>query len=196
MSNDGWIKFHRKVLSNEIFLHDHNAWHVFEVLLLLVDSSTGSLTMGRFQLAKWADLKPITAYKALKRLENHKMVTLYSNNKFTRITVTNWKEYQSGNNNDNNTVTTREQRGNTLQELRSKKYSSAESILPEDISRIAAKYSVPEKTVRLKLAQVEGWAKASTVKDWNKTLQGWIAKDIQAGTIVPQTFTSGTVAYD
>lgn len=104
--DEGWIKLHRKVLRNKIFRHDPNAWHVFECLLLIVNRNDGTWSGGRFQLAELAELKAGTTYKALKRLENAKMVTLVSNNRFTIISISKWSGYQQ----DGNTLA--EQRGN------------------------------------------------------------------------------------
>lgn len=92
--NNGWIKLHRSVLQNKIFRHDITAWHVFEVLLLMVDKKTAEWSGGRYQLALMCEQKPTTTYQALKRLENANMVTLVSNNKYTSITICKWKEYQ------------------------------------------------------------------------------------------------------
>lgn len=114
MNLQGWVPIYRKTLENEIFKHDKNAWNVFFTLLLLVNKETGQWEGGRFQLAEWCGLKPITTYKSLKRLKKHKMVTQVSNNRFSIISICNWHKYQlDGNNVGNNTVTTGEQLGNT-----------------------------------------------------------------------------------
>ncbi len=124
-NTQGWIKAYRSVLSNHIWLHDPTAWRVFEALMFLCDRTTGVWEGGRNQLGAVCRVTPITTYKALKRLEKAKMVTLDSNNKYTRIYLCNWNEYQGNDNNDrNNKVTTKEQQRNNgvtlLQEVRSK----------------------------------------------------------------------------
>lgn len=111
--NRGWVKLHRKILDNEMLWSDTNAFVVFAKLLLLVDRKTGSYRTGRFVFGELMQLKPITAYKVLKRLENAEMVTLRSNNKYTIIHICNWSKYQDDDNTTgNNAVTTREQPGN------------------------------------------------------------------------------------
>lgn len=91
---NGWIKLHRQLLDNKIFRHDINAWHVFEVLMLIADKKTAEWSGGRYVLADLCELKPTTAYQSLKRLEKAKMVTLSSNNKYTSVRICNWSKYQ------------------------------------------------------------------------------------------------------
>lgn len=115
--NDGWVKLHRKTLDNKIFKHDPTAWRIFEYLLLVADRHTGKRDIGRFKLASELEMVPISLYKALKRLEMAKMVTLTSNNKYTTVYICNWEKYQDNDNNQsNNKVTTEEQQSNTKQE--------------------------------------------------------------------------------
>lgn len=126
--NDGWIKLHRKTLLNELWRHDKTAFNLFQTILMLVDSKSGTWSGGRFQLCEaYGDIKPSTLYKALKRLEKAKMVTLDSNTKWSRISICKWLDYQSVGNTkreqqSNNKVTTKEQQSNTL--TRSKKVRS------------------------------------------------------------------------
>jgi hypothetical protein len=118
---NGWIKLHRKILQNEIFRQDRTAWHIFEVLLIICDKEKGLWSGGRFVLADLCKEKPSTMYKAIKRLEKAKMVTLSSNNRFTTIHICKWKEYQgNGNTSGNNQVTTKEQPSNTITRIENK----------------------------------------------------------------------------
>lgn len=116
---NGWIKLHKKIIDNEVWQHDLVAWHVFEGLLAIADIETGDWSGGRFQLSELLSIKPTTIYKALKRLEKAKMVTLSSNNKYTTIHICKWRDYQgngnsTGNTSSNNKVTTKGQQSNTL----------------------------------------------------------------------------------
>lgn len=115
----GWIKLYRKTLNNEVFKYDHTAFHLFVTLLLLVNKDTGKWTGGRFQLTEACVMNPSTLYKALKRLESSRLVTLSSNNRFTTVSICKWSQYQGNGNTkgeqqSNNKVTTGEQRSNTL----------------------------------------------------------------------------------
>jgi len=121
MENNTWIKLYRKVVEHEVF-HDETAFRVFIWILCTVDYKTGTKRSGRFWASSILDIKPITYYYILKRLEKkYDLITQESNNRYTTITVKNWKNYQLlDNNNDNNKVTTKQQQNNTTQELRIK----------------------------------------------------------------------------
>lgn len=93
---NGWIKLHRKVLSNDIFRFDRTAWHVFEMLLLVADKDTGCWKGGLFQLSAITNINKDTLYKSLKRLEESKMITRSVNTKYTAYCICKWKDYQSG----------------------------------------------------------------------------------------------------
>lgn len=110
----GWIKLHRSVLNNNIYRFDPTAWRVFEHLLLNTNKLNGTCTYGRKQLSLQIGNNESTTYKALKRLEKAKMVTLSSNSKFTTIRICNWSEYQgNGNSPGNSAVTMEEQQSNS-----------------------------------------------------------------------------------
>ena len=142
---NGWLKLWRKVQDNLVFQRDRTAWHIFEVLLINCDLS-GKWSGGRFTLAVLGGEHPNTTYKALKRLEKAKMVTLSSNNKYTDVYICNWSKYQGGGNNtSNNKVTTKEQQsnnnGNTInknntknKELRIKKIDTTTIVVDDYIT--------------------------------------------------------------
>lgn len=112
-----WVKLHSQSLTNEVFMYDPTAWMVFMVCLLLAYPRKGEFTITRNQLAKHLDLKPITAYKALKRLEERKMIVLVTDpvtRRFTRVSILNWDKFQGADNTSSNlAVTSQEQRGNS-----------------------------------------------------------------------------------
>jgi len=109
MSN-GWVKLYRKIDNNEFLMKDNTARLLFLDLLRVVDKTSGTFSGGRFQLSSLCNLKPVTLYKALKRLEKAEMVTLVSNNRFTTIYICKWATYQAPSNTlGNNAVTTKEQ---------------------------------------------------------------------------------------
>lgn len=92
--NGGWIKLHRQVLNNEIFRHDPTAWRVFEVLLLLADKNKAEWSGGLYQLTGFTGIKKDALYKAVKRLENAKMVTRRVNSKYTVYRICKWADFQ------------------------------------------------------------------------------------------------------
>jgi hypothetical protein len=111
--NDGYVRLWRKINDNQFLAHDNNAYLVFVKLLTLVNWKTGSYDTGRFKFSEITNLNPNTLYKVLIRLEDNGLVTLTSNNRYSTITICNWKHYQAdGNSTSNNPVTTREHHGN------------------------------------------------------------------------------------
>lgn len=118
-NDTGWIKFHRKILDDELLANDNTAFLVFTKLLLVVNRN-GVYTTGRFAFADYVGLKPTTAYQALRRLQNDNKVTLESNNRYTKITLVNWSKYQSVDNKNDSKMTTNRQQDDTKQEYRIK----------------------------------------------------------------------------
>lgn len=139
VSMNGWIKFHKKTIENEMWRNDRTAWHIFEGLLMIVKTETGSWSGGRLQMSQLFGIKDTTIYKALLRLQKANMVTLSSNNKFSTIHICNWKKYQAVSNNaSNNKVTTKGQQSNTLK--RNKETRNKES--SKELAK--AEYGKPE----------------------------------------------------
>lgn len=110
--NDGWVKLHRQTMYNEVFRHDRTAWHVFEVLLLVVDKRTGKWSGGRKQLAGLCDMNENTLYKAVLRLESQQMVNRFSNTKYSVYSICKWKDFQSVGNRFGNVAVTTQQHSN------------------------------------------------------------------------------------
>lgn len=94
MDKEGWLKFHRKIMRNPIWLRDRTAWHLFETLMMLVDHKTGIWQGGRMQLTTYSGINPNTVYNALKRLQLAKMITLSANTRYSTISICKWNEYQ------------------------------------------------------------------------------------------------------
>ncbi len=143
---NGFIKWHRRLLTNPIFRRDRTAWHIFEVLVLSADWQTGAWEGGRFMLAELCNEKPPTTYAALKRLEKAEMITLESNNRFTRIHICKWNEYQTSDNTseqqpDNNQITTGQQPDSTI-------YKENKNIRNKEVKKkttnVVATYGSPE----------------------------------------------------
>lgn len=109
-----FVKFYRQLLDNDFLIRDNNAYLVFTKLLLRVNWKTGSITTGRYKFGLLVNLKPTTAYATLRRLENAQMVTLVSDRSSTKITVVNWKKFQSSDTSDDNSMTTSRQQNDTI----------------------------------------------------------------------------------
>lgn len=164
---NGWIKLHRKTLKNPIFRHDKTAWHVFETLLIVVDHQTGQWDGGRYQLSGLCELKPTTTYKALKRLENAKMVTLKPNNRYTIISICKWFEYQVDNNIPSNIkVTSKEHQSNTLTRSKNKELKIPTNVGSDKVTTMVKENkSNPELNELLSYADTLGFVLQGTVKD-------------------------------
>lgn len=117
--NNGWIKSYRSINQHELLANDNSAFIVFMKLLHQVDKTTGKYTTGRFKLAELTNLKPTTAWDALKRLEKHKMAVIKSDNKKTTVYICNWHKFQATNDNSAvNKPSTNRQQTVTKQEER------------------------------------------------------------------------------
>ena len=129
-SESGWIKIHRKIIDNPIFLNS-NLLQLFLYCILranhktteiifngeIVKLDTGSFIAGRFQIAEDLKMNPSSVYKNLKKLQKLSYISLKSNNRFTIVTVIKYSSYQIFKNEkeqqSNNKVTTKEQQSNT-----------------------------------------------------------------------------------
>ena len=104
---NGWIKLHKKLLKNPIFLHP-NILQLFLYCLLSANYEEkrilwndkeqiiprGSFITGRKRLAEDTKQAETTIYRNLKILSNLGMISLKTNNRFTLIEVVNYCNYQ------------------------------------------------------------------------------------------------------
>lgn len=106
-SLEGWVKLHRQlkshwVYSNSELLHIWihillSATHDYCTTLMngkIVDLFPGQLVFGRKKWAKELKMDPNKIYRAIKLFENTKMISIYSTNKYSILTVCNWSSYQ------------------------------------------------------------------------------------------------------
>lgn len=141
---EGWIKLHRKSLESSVF-QNANLWQVWSYCLMRANHKeakilfnkkeetikAGSFITGRESGSNDCNMNPNTFYWQLKTLENLNCIKIESRNKFSVVSIVNWKEYQITNNDDsdynpinkglnegelefsNNRLTTRQQQTNT-----------------------------------------------------------------------------------
>lgn len=155
-----FVKFYRQLLDNDFLIRDNNAYLVFTKLLLRVNWKTGSMTTGRYKFSLLVNLKPTTAYAALRRLESNGMVTLVSDRVSTKITVLNWKKYQGNDNSDDNLMTTSRQADDTINKnKRIKEEKNITNVIEPkaqygnvDVNTVIDKF---EMTYKLKLTKVK-----------------------------------------
>ena len=134
----GWVKEHRKLLDNPIFLKpfllqlftycvlkaNHNEAKIImngeEVVV-----EKGSFITGRKVIAEATGQTESAIYKRLKVLEKLSMISVKGNNRFSVVKVLNYSVYQgeelSEEQQGNNKVTTREQLGNTNKNVKNVK---------------------------------------------------------------------------
>jgi len=126
----GWIKFHRKILDNPIFVKP-DLFQLFAYCLLRANHSEtkiiwneseeilekGCFITGRKVMAVDLGQNERTTYDRLKLLEKLKMISVKSNNKFSIVKVLNYSVYQGEEVDDqqpaNNQPTTNQQPANT-----------------------------------------------------------------------------------
>jgi len=126
----GWTKTHRKILDNPIFKKPElfqlfsycvlMANHIDKKIIMNGNEITverGSFVTGRKVMANDTGQGESAIYKRLKVLENLKMISVKSNNRFSVLRVLNYCIYQGSDIEEeqpsNNKVTTKEQPSNT-----------------------------------------------------------------------------------
>jgi hypothetical protein len=168
---EGWIKLYRQIIENDVWKYDQTAWHVFEYFLATCDYKTGQKRFGRLWLSEYLKINASTLYKAIRRLEKAKMVTLSSNNKFTILTITNWHKYQgNGNSSGNNKVTTKEQQSNTYKEVKNKELKKY--ITAKNLENLKNKYNL-EFEEELQQWEDHHISKGTKIKDYDASFRTW-----------------------
>lgn len=134
----GYIKLHRTLLNNPIASKPEFAW-LWTTLLLkathkevkfiwneeVVTLKPGQFITGRKQLSSETGISESKVYRILKYLKNEQQIEQQTNNKYTTITILNWKKYQSNEQEVeqpvNNKRTTTEQPVNTYKNIKNDK---------------------------------------------------------------------------
>ena len=123
--SNGWIKLYRKLLQSPIFQNEKalkiwiwclcKASHKERDQLVgkqLIHLEEGQFITGRIKASEELKMNQSTVYKYLIMLKNQKMVHIESSNRFSIITIENWKDYQiedlKNDNKNNNKITTKE----------------------------------------------------------------------------------------
>lgn len=134
----GYIKLYRELLNNPIAKRPDYAW-LWTTLLLkashkevkfiwndeVVVLKPGQFITGRKQLSSETGISESKVYRILKYLKNEQQIEQQSNNKYTTITILNWKKYQESEQQIeqpvNNKRTTSEQPVNTYKNVKNDK---------------------------------------------------------------------------
>jgi hypothetical protein len=189
MNNQGWIKIHRKILSWEWYL-DINTSRLFIHLLLVanhekarwqgIDILPGQCVTGRMSLSKQTGLSEQQTRSALNKLKSTNEITIKTTNKYSVITILNWKVYQQDNqqtnqqitNNqptNNQQITTNKNEKNDNNKKNEKKYISKPEVLEKDLLEIIDCYNeVFNKRVTSYLGFIENYKKWKEVHNTEK----------------------------
>lgn len=105
--NNGWIKMHRKLIESSVFENPKllKTWiwclckashtkHEVIVGKQIVLLKEGQFVFGRLKAAEALNMNDRTVYDYMKMLQNLKMISINSNNKFSIVTVEKWDFYQ------------------------------------------------------------------------------------------------------
>lgn len=91
---DGFVKWQRCCLDNDIWRHDQTAWHVFEYFWGVVDYRTGKTNKAYRTISEYLDMPLSTIHKAINRLVDARMVNAKVNANYTTFSIVNWHKYQ------------------------------------------------------------------------------------------------------
>jgi hypothetical protein len=156
--NNSYVKIYRKVLDNHFLANDNNAFLMFTKLLLKVDYTTGTITLGRKQLSHLCNMKESTTYATAGRLVDNNLITTQANRKFTKITVVNWSKYQgektTAQQPNNETVSEAWLNDNTIKRTKKKnkniltKVNISNDLVPEHLLEIMQDFEAHRKAIR------------------------------------------------
>lgn len=154
MNSLGWVKLHRAVSEHPISSDPH-ALSVWIHLLLLANHKTskrmlngsmvtvnpGQIITSRKSLAAKTGVQESKIERILKALESEQQIVQQGKSKYRVISITNWLEYQSDEQQTNSKRTTDEQQMNTHKECKEGKEvkpnirapKSKRSLTPEDL---------------------------------------------------------------
>lgn len=193
----GWVKFHRKMIEWEWFT-DVNTCHLFLYCLLRANTTessfrgiklnAGEFIAGRKSISTSTGLSEMQIRTSLNKLILTKEITIKSTNKFSIISITNWKSYQGSNqqvtSNTTNKQPTSNQQVTTDKEYKNIRIKEDKNIhAPNGVSfetwedfkklRKAKKAPVTETVISgiKKQADIAGWTIEEAIKEC--CLRGW-----------------------
>lgn len=145
----GWIKLHRSMTEwgwysdpvvRSVFIHILLSVNIKDTRYMGHDVPCGGLVTGRKKLAETLNFSEMQIRRALKCLKTTNEITIKALPKFSIISVVNWSEYQSGNQQNNQPATSRQPADNQ-QATTDKEYKNIRS------KNIAAK--PPDVTIQV-----------------------------------------------
>lgn len=128
---EGWIKWYRQSIDNEIWRNDRTAWQVFEYFLAIADYKTGQVNRAYSTISEFLGIPKSTLHKAIKRLKKAKMVNDLVNDKYTIFTIENWHKYQNGEQVGERKVNAKGTQSEHIQEVKNKELKNNTTIQNE-----------------------------------------------------------------
>lgn len=177
----GYIKLHRKILDNPVVCKDAEYYAVWNYLLLnathteydaifkggRITLKPGQLITGRKAIAEKFNISESKVQRVLKTFENEQQIEQQTTNKNRLITIINWKDYQSGEQQNeqllNNNRTTSEQQLNTNKNVKNvKNNSSINNVEFSTIEKIVELVQESFKPIlnASEIEMIEIWAKS------------------------------------
>ena len=203
----GWIKLHRKILNNPIFLKPF-LFQLFHYCLLKANNTEkkiiwnnkeevvgkGSFITGRKVMAKDIGQTESATYKRLKVLEKLNMISVKSNNKFSVVKVLNYCVYQAKDSEkeqqSNNKVTTKEQQSNTNKNTKEDKEGKEDipySKIINYLNEKTGKSFSPKTEATVKFINGR-WEDGRTLEDFKQVIntkcKEWIGKKDRDGKLL------------
>lgn len=211
MNNQGWVKLHRKLKKTSFYNKPYILW-LFIHLLLSANHETrkiifngeeltvkeGQLITGRREIASHGALSEMQVRYGLKCLFLTNTITIKVTNKFSVITICNWKSYQESNQQfiqptTNKQPTDNQQTTTNNKDKKDNKYIytlNNQNLSYADLYVIAVKKDVVPADVIKKYFEIVDRVNAREFKkQWGKDMKlllpNWIKRDIEDGKIEP-----------
>lgn len=210
--SEGWIKLHRQIQESKIWNNpvglkiwlwclikaNHKECDVL-VGRQLVHLNTGQFIFGRFTASEELRQTPSTIRNWIKFLRDDKSLDIKTTNKFSVITILNYKDYQDLDNN----LKTNEKQIATDKNVKNVKnikniYSSLNSIKQNTLQELSDKYECSLADVERTFTTMKNWceAKGKVYKNYKAALSNWIIKNIEEGRIKKKTKISENTDFD
>lgn len=184
----GYIKLHRKFTKWEWY-SDPNTARVFLHLLLTASweeskyhgykIKPGQVVTGRKKLAKELKLSEQSIRTALDHLKSTNEITIKSTNKFSIITVVNWRKYQLGNLNQPANQPSNQQTTNHIKESKEYKRIGGQPDFDSILSLFKERGYKSNPQRFFDYYQGTGWKRKNgkAITDWVKVAEEWEARE-------------------
>lgn len=215
-NNEGWIKLHRQMFGNDLWLSEPftkaqawidlfgNANHKDRTISIrgaFIEIKKGQIGWSELTMAKRWQWSRDKVRRFLKWLETRQQIRQQKNSYTSVISILNYKKFQSPDTSDNTSNktadNTTEKHQKNIRRYTNKNVKNDKNekkdiyITSEKILEIAERYGVSEKSVKETYEDLILYCKSKgkTYKDYEAALMTWVRNNIKSGKtkIVPQT---------